>query len=1356
MAGADLFLSYNGVDRPAVLTVQRRLEEAGVRTFLDQKNLRPGLPWPQALEEAIGSAAAVAVFLGPNGLGRWQKPEIHLALDWQARASGEHRNVPVIPVLLPGCSDLSPCFLFLNTWIDLRDGFEDAPSLDRLVLALRGEAPEPGARGEIPLCPFRGLDPFREEDAPFFFGREAFVERLLERVRDHRLVAVVGSSGSGKSSVVHAGLIPRLRRQRDPFWVVLSFPPGDDPWYQLAQAIYQELEPDAGEVKRLREVQELADDLRTGRTSLVRIVDRILEKPGAAGRLLLVVDQFEELFTANPGNRGSGAEAKVFVESLLEARKSTRLTLVLTLRADFYGRALSLSRDLSDQVEGRLLNLGRMSPEERKVAIVEPARRARLRFEATLVERILDDVKDEPGELPLLEYALRELWERRDGETLTHAAYYEIGGVSGAISRRAAQEFSQLSPEQKTAARRLLINMVRVPQSRVEESYTRRQVPLAGLEPEQRRVVESFIRAKLLVASSEVTGASQDPGTVTLAHEALIESWDQLRAWLDENAEFLLWQQRVTGFLEEWEQNGRDGGFLLPEARLREAEHWLATRGDDLGEGLKAFLAASRGAGTRRTLAKRLAVLALLLAAAIAFYGWWRAEAQERRADREKQLAKARGLTAQAELARNDPDGLDLSVLLGIEALRRFQDQDVVSLDADRVLRRGLASLAPPVTPPLQHEGRLLSLALSPDGRRLATASQDGTARLWEIATGREIARARQGAPVHAVALSPDGLTLATGGQDGTARLWRNGREIRRFVHEAGLTALAFSADGRLATASADGTARVWQSQTGRELARLQHDDAVSSVVFDPGGLLLLTASLDGTARLWDIESVRERVRLKHDQPVPMAAFSSDGRSIATACQDGTARVWETATGRELARLRHHQSVQALAFNPRGGSLATASHDGTARLWDLHAGREVALLRHERPVAAIAFSPDGRFVATASHDRTARIWEAETGREITRASHRGIVYAVAFSGDGTIFATASHDKTARVWRTPASSPLGPLVHSAWVRDVAFNPASGSLVTAGFDGAVHFWSPPGRGIPGTGWRPARALAHPPAVLSVTVSPNGRWIASGSRDGTARLWEVATGRAVARLEHGDGIGSIDFDPDSKLVATASHDRTARVWSVTTGEELARMPHPERVHGVAFGHGGALLATACEDGVLRLWEPKTGRLLQNFRQGGVMRSVAFNPEGGLLAVGGDSSIRLWRVSREQRLREARVLSGKAHDEGVYDLAFHPRGTLLASGGGDHTAKLWDLATGEQVAEIQHQETVNALAFSPDGTLLATASDDRTVRLWPVSLQDLIKEACAHLSTRRPPQDRGGRPFDAEPFYSICPEQR
>ena len=372
----QLFLSYSNADRTSVIAVQKLLQARGITTFLDHDNLVSGLPWPQALEQALRAVAGVAVFIGRE-LGGWQKREMWFALDRQMREEQEDNPFPVIPVLLHG-ADLTPSFLFLNTWIDLRRGLDDvftAEALDAFEQTIKATKPVRSYEGlavrAAAICPYRGLQIFREEDAAFFAGRKAFSKQLLDFTLDKNLVAVVGPSGSGKSSVVQAGLIPLLRREQPPAitWDAVSFTPGGNPFHRLASALIPLLEPDLSETARLAEAEKLGRNLAAAEISVEAVINRVIEKSNGTGRLLLVADQFEELFTNTPE-----ADQLPFAKALLHARGRAPVTILITLRADFYSQIISLDRELSDVLASAQVNIGALTPDELRESITAPAR----------------------------------------------------------------------------------------------------------------------------------------------------------------------------------------------------------------------------------------------------------------------------------------------------------------------------------------------------------------------------------------------------------------------------------------------------------------------------------------------------------------------------------------------------------------------------------------------------------------------------------------------------------------------------------------------------------------------------------------------------------------------------------------------------------------------------------------------------------------------------------------------------------------------------------------------------------------------------------------------------------------------
>ena len=678
----DIFLSYNSADHRIVEEVAHKLADAGLKElFLDRWNLLIGTRWRPMLEKALGSSKAVAIFVGPGEMGSWQQREVDIALDLQSKSP----NFPVIPVLLPDCE---PPLGFLGqlTWVDFRSQALDV-GIAILAKAARGEEPGSDLQRHFDsvrasICPYRGLLYFREEDAPFFFGREIPIERLMDEVQRQPFVAVVGASGSGKSSVVRAGLVPRLRRDRDTAWETVILVPGDQPLKALARAFLPLLEPSMGEVDRLAEATKLAEHFRSETISLYDVVGRILEKQSGTDRVLIVVDQFEELYTLT-----SDEEARRrFVDELLAAssRAGSKANITLTLRGDFVGKALAY-RPLSDRLQDAQINLGPMTREELECAIRKPAEKIQLEFEAGLVRRILNDVGDEPGNLPLLEFVLKELWDKRRGRILMNETYDAIGGLQGAVATKADELFKGLSSAEQKILQRIFLRIVRP--SAESGVDTRRRATFSELPPEGAELVFKLANERLLV-TNKVTDKA-DSGleqTVEVAHEALISNWGTLRAWVKEDREFLLWRERLGTLLKEWERAAENVEALLRGPLLIEAQKWFDQRSQDLSDQERKFISASReererlareekerqqrnlveveerrreqaaAAKSLRRLAWVLAAVALVALGGAIFGFWQRNEAINRKQEAEAAKIEKEKQRQEAVAAKNDAE----------------------------------------------------------------------------------------------------------------------------------------------------------------------------------------------------------------------------------------------------------------------------------------------------------------------------------------------------------------------------------------------------------------------------------------------------------------------------------------------------------------------------------------------------------------------------------------------------------------------------------------------------------------------------------------------------------------------------
>lgn len=615
----QIFLSYNSRDRESVSAVRKELGDRGLATFYDQNDLTPGRPWFDELEAALKKVQGVAVFLGKDGLGTIQKREMQFAIVRQAQTEQtEHGPFYVVPVLLPGADpDSVSSFLALNTWVDLRSGIDNSEALAKLARTFR---PDTSVTLDAPqaTCPYRGLNVFREEDAQLYFGREAVSRELFDKVLQRNVVVLIGRSGSGKSSVAQAGLLPLLRRcvPPDDTWEAIICSPGSRPFHRLAaQLVPLWSDPGRERAEIVIESEKLGNSFSEGVPIMSSIEEALRHLPNTS-RLLLILDQFEELFTLTQ----DANYRRRFVDQLMTATREANLSLVITLRADFYGHAIDMSPAMTQTITTGIVNVLDMSPEERRLAIEKPAERAGLSFEAGLVDLILQDIEKQPGSLPLLEYALTELWNRRDRTQLTHKAYKSFQGIEGAISSRAEVQFSKLPPAQQQIALSALSRLVRVSSGTEEGADTRQVIRMSSLSPDAQAVMRSFAdrEARLVVAGIDETNSEE---TVEVAHEALIRNWVRLKTWIDKDRDFLLWRQRLRFYLEEWKRQDKKFG-LLEGSVLLEASQWLRERNADLSDEERAFIAASQRIPERRKVRIRRAAWGLA-AGVLLFVSWF-------------------------------------------------------------------------------------------------------------------------------------------------------------------------------------------------------------------------------------------------------------------------------------------------------------------------------------------------------------------------------------------------------------------------------------------------------------------------------------------------------------------------------------------------------------------------------------------------------------------------------------------------------------------------------------------------------------------------------------------------------------
>ncbi len=911
----------------------------------------------------------------------------------------------------------------------------------------------PGDGADGVVCPFKGLASFEAADAPYFFGRERLVAELVAQLVGAPLLGVVGPSGSGKSSVVRAGLLPALAS---------GVLPGSETWTQ--------------EVMRPGE-----HPLGAMNQALGRIRPR---------RFVLVVDQFEETFTACRDERERGA----FIGHLVRAADGDG-RVVVALRADFYGRCAEYPA-LARALAGNQVLVGPMQPDELRRAITCPSERAALTVEPELVKAIVEDVQDAPGALPLLSTALLELWQRRDGRRLRLASYAETGGVRGAVARLAEEAFSHLDAEQQVLARRLLLRLVEVDD---EGGVERRRLALADLGGGQDvEHVLDLLADRRLVTISE--------GTAELAHEALLREWPRLREWIEEDREGLRIERGLRAGAREWRRVGKDDGALYRGAKLAEASDWSSRAGHPLPDDERAFLDASvaRERHERATRRRRLTVafgglaIGLLLIALVAAV-----------AIDQRQLAESqRDEATSRQLALESNDAFETDVELAVRLALMAVDAAPTD-EAAAALRQSTAAfneVASVQADPLD----ALAAAYDQDATRVVTGGSAGRAIVWDVATRRRLHSWPAGHDaLSASRYSRDGEAIALGFADGTVVVTDSSLGDRRTVLRSGgaVEDLAFSRDGtRLAVGEDEGTVRV-VSVDGTTGSRVlgRHDGAVGGVDFSPDGTRVVSAGADGRVIVWTLADGGETVR-EHGVPLRDVAFSPDGQLILAVGNDRWIRRFDGRTGEPSGRIDGEGSwVYTVAFSRDGTRFAAGGEDGVARIWDVSGGPAIATLRGERTrVYDLGFGTRPDRVVSANGDGVVRMWDANPPQAF---KPRGEPWLIDFNRDGSRLAASGKDGAVRILDAATGRETARL--DGVPGDVVgeFSPASDDLVVAGAGGTVRIW--------GGTQAPAETvvdLPKPRFVYAANFDPEDRRI----------VYVDDKGKLVVRdLESGDGV-------------------------------------------------------------------------------------------------------------------------------------------------------------------------------------------------------------------------------------------
>ncbi len=1243
---------------------------------------------------------------------------------------------------------------------------------------------------DINVCPYMGLEAFTENKAEYFYGREALVQKLINQISHQTTLAVVGASGSGKSSVIQAGLFHQLRLGKQipgsDSWMLKCFRPGSNPFQSLAKCLI-----DYGTQKqKARQQLQIESLLYQGADAFIQWL-RTRTEP----MVVLAVDQFEELFTLT-----GEADRAQFIGLLLKTIEyaGDRFKLILTVRADFVVSCLEIPELSQILQQSSVLVPPYLTESDYRNAIMKPATQVGLKVESGLVEVLLQELNGGTGDLPLLQFVLQKLWEIRERGVLTFRAYRKLGGIKGALEQQAQKLYDSLDEKTQECVRWIFLNLTKIGDGTED---TRRRVAksdlIVGKYPAElvEKTLQKLTAAKLIVTNLDncipkptsrsgdnppdddelLQEAMRQEATVEVIHEILIRHWSTLRWWLDENRARLQLQRQIEHSAILWHKNNQQKDFLLRGVRLAKAEEIYIKYNDELTETAQKFICACTEEQLQqaRKVKQRLrrsqitaTILGILGLATISFAGF---------TYRQKiitQLENIEGMNASSEALLLSNQQLE-SLVTSIQAGKQLQQigilgQKIIGQDNWEQTKIKTAATLQQAIYGTQEVNRLQShsqkvnaVAYSPDGNLIATASDDHSIKIWS--QDGELLYTLSGHTDRVTEISfrfhhqtslnssykegsktDNSYLLVSGSADKTVILWRidnkQGKKINQFTGHTDWVTDVISRNKIIASASRDGTIKLWLEDGTLVDTLSGHQGWVNSIEFSQS--YLASAGEDGKIILWEInnDSAKQIKTIPaSEDSITDIAISSDEKTIIAGSDYGEITLWNIKDSSLINSFANNQLINSISCSPDNQLIAVANDDSKINLYSLDGILQQTLNGHNGGVLDIAFRLHSQTQKTLTpNPKTSPLTplslRSDKNKEGGESQHEREVNSTDEENKNSYtIASGGVDKTVRLWQVFPP----PSLEEGGIYTVATSPtASDIFATAGFDGTIKLW------LQNQGDNSKELISilsgHNSTITQIQYSPDGKLLASASADNTIKLWNAETGKLITTLSgHKAGVNSIVFSYDEKLLVSGSEDNTVKIWDLTTKKLIYTLTeHTDGIKTVAISPDNKYIATAGYDKTIKIWNRK-GKFLQSIDAHNLaITSLQFifdkKKSEYLLASGSwDNTIKLWSVqsSGEINIIPLQILS--RHQDGVTSLVFSKDGEILASASSDRTIKLWHTKDGKLLKSIHgHVSVINSIAFSNDDKSLISADEQQGLFWWNLELDNLLDKGCDDLA--------------------------